>query len=56
MYNGAFSSNTCVLHFQIASQQSKVHKPKAAFGLSLKGISLYDETTKVQYQYSKIIN
>ena len=32
---------------QLASKNIGAHKPKAALGLSLKGISLYDEKTKV---------
>lgn len=40
-----FHSHTCST--QNAVKQMKTHKPRAVLGLTLKGMSIFDEQTKV---------
>lgn len=42
----AEAARYCIPTLRLASKNIGAHKPKAALGLSLKGISLYDEITK----------
>lgn len=51
-----YTINLFVLFLQIASKNMGAHKPKAVLGLSLKGISLYDERSKVCYRIAQINN